>query len=194
MLTKELVKKLTGMKGECRGIHLRNDAQYILMLKGKKGLLQVERELKNFGFLIKYNEIKNMEFYPAGWRIISLLAVQKVFNWSEDDIQKMCSFSAGVSFIIKLYMKFFYSIPKVLEKASKMWQEYWTDGRLIVKNHDEKKKQIVIRIEDFVTHPIYCRCLEGYFRGLTKMVTKTKNPECKEIKCSKENHEFVIKY
>lgn len=196
-LTKALAKKLMAIEQECRGIHLRNDAEYILTKKGKAGLELMEKELARLGFPIKYGEVKNMGFYPAGLRPLSLLASQKVFGWDNDGIRKMCGFAAGASFIVKLYMKYFYSIPKVLEKASKMWGEYWTYGKLLVKDYDEKEKRVTISIEDFDLHPIYCRCLEGYFKGLTKMVTKTKNPECKETECSfggGKGHRFVIKY
>ena len=185
------------IQGECRGIHLRNDAEYILVKKGEKGLGAVEKEFIKLGFPIKYKEVRNMEFYPAGMRILSLLASQKVFGWGDDGIREMCGFAAGVSFIIKLYLKYFYSIPKILEKASKMWREYWTHGQLIVKDYDEEKRYAILRVEDFDMHPIYCRCMEGYIKGLTRMVTKAKNPECKETKCSFENgkgHEFEIRY
>lgn len=196
-LTKELVKKLMATQGECRGIHLRNDAEYILAKKGQKGLGKVEKELAGLGYPIKYAEIKNMEFYPAGLRVLSLLAAKKVFDWGDEKVRDMCSFAAGVSFVVKLYMKFFYSIPKILEKASKMWREYWTEGRLEVKGYNEEEKYAVLRIEDFNLHPIYCRCLEGYMAGLTKMVTKSGEAECRETECvfkGGKTHEFEIRY
>jgi len=198
MLTKELAKKLMATQGECRGIHLRNDAEYILMAKGKNGLKMVEQELASLGFPIQYKKITNMEFQPAGLRTLSLLAAKKVFNWDDEEVRKMCGFAAGVSFIVKLYLKFFYSVPKILEKASKMWQEYWTRGKLAVVNYSEKEKYALIRIEDMDLHPIYCRCLEGYLKGLTKMVTRSERPECEEVKHDSKReqkaHEFLIRY
>jgi len=197
MLTKELAEKLMATQGECRGIHLRNDAEYILAEKGQKGISKLEKKLAGLGYPIKYAEIKNMEFYPAGYRGLSLLGAKTVFDWDNEDMRKMCGYAARISFIVRLYMKFFYSVPKLLEKAGKMWQEYWTHGRLDVVSYDEKKKTAVIEVNNLNVHPVYCRCLEGYVQGLTKMATKTENPECKETKCffkGDDCHRFVIKY
>ena len=196
-LTKELAEKLIAIQGECRGIHLRNDAEYILAKKGQKGLGKVEKELAGLGYPMKYGEIKNMEFYPAGYRGLSLLGAKTVFDWKDEDMRKMCGYAARISFIVRLYMKFFYSVPKILEKASKMWQEYWTHGRLDVVRYDEKNKIAVIEINDFDMHPAYCRCMEGYIGGLTKMVTKSKKVKCVETSCTFEDgdgHEFEIRY
>jgi len=196
-LTKELAEKLMATQGECRGIHLRNDAEYILAEKGQDGVDKVEKELARVGYPIKYAKIKNMEFHPSGMRILSLLAAKKVFKWGDEDIRDMCGFAAGVSFIVKLYMKFFYSIPKILEKASKMWREYWTEGRLEVKSQNEEERYAVLHVEDFDLHPIYCRCLEGYMAGLTKMVTKSRKAECRETECvfkGGKTHKFEIRY
>lgn len=196
-LTRELAEKLMRIKGEARGIHLKNDAEYILATKGEKGLKMVEEELNSLGFPIDYKKIRNLEFYPTGLRAISLLAAQKTFHWDNEEIKKMCEFAARASFVIKLYIKFFYSLPKLMEKASKMWREYWTRGNLSVRDYDEEKRYVIIRIENFDLHPIYCRCLEGYLNGLAKMVTKTKKPECQEIECPFKGgkaHEFLIKW
>jgi hypothetical protein len=197
IITKEIAQKLMEIEGEARGIHLKNDAEYILTEKGEEGLKKVEEELESLGFSIDYKKIKNLEFYPAGLRILSLLATKKTFNWDDDEIRKMCRFAARASFIVKMYLKFFYSVPKLMEKASKMWREYWTEGKLIVKDYSEKERYAVLRIEGSDLHPIYCRCLEGYFKGLTKMVVKTEKPECLETECSfrgGKDHEFLIKW
>lgn len=196
-LTKESAKKLMSISGEARGIHLRNDAEYILSKKGQKGLDMVEKELARLGYPIKYAEVKNMGFHPAGLRLLSLLTTKKVFNWEDRDIRDMCSFAAGASFVVKFYIKFFYSIPKVLEKASKMWREYWTEGELSVKEYSEEERRAVISIKNFDLHPTYCRCLEGYMSGLTRMVAKSEKAECIETKCAfkgGEGHEFEIRY
>ncbi len=194
-LTKELAQKLIKIKGECRGIHLKNDAEYILKEKGEAGLRKVEAELERLGFPIDYKKAKNLEFHPTGLRFISLLAAKKVFGWSDDDIKEMCRFAAKTSFVVKLYLKYFYSIPRVLGKVSKMWREYWTEGNIVIKKHNEEEKRLVLRVEEFESPPIYCRCLEGYFEGITKMVTRVESPRCREIPSKdKTVCEFLIEY
>ncbi len=198
ILTKEIANKLMSIDGEARGIHFKNDAEYILKTNGEQGLKKVQDELKRVGFPIDYKNIKNLEFYPAGLRILSLLACKKVFLWQDENIRNMCSFAVSASFIVKLYARFFYSVSRILEKSAKMWSEYWTKGKLTVKEHNPEKQYCVIEVKDFDLHPIYCRCLEGYFKGMAKIATNTKSPlSCVETKCSFKGdkaHEFLIKY
>lgn len=196
-LDRETAKKIMAIPGEARGIHLKNDAEYILSHYNKKTLEKVEKELESLGYPLKYKKVNNLGFYPAGLRVLSLLVIQKTLNLNEEQIKELCAFATRASFAIRLYLKFFYSIPKILEKASQLWRDYWTFGKLEVKEHNEIKGEVKIEIKDFSLHPLYCRCLEGYFAGLAKMITKNKNITCKEISCefnNGKNHLFLIKY
>jgi len=194
-LTKKIAQELMKVQGEARGIHLKNDAEYILKEKGEKGLKKVEKELKRLGVPINYKKIKNLEFYPAGLRALSLLATREVFNLDNEAIKEICRFSAKTSFIVKLYVKFFYSVPKLLEKSSAIWEEHWTKGELSVKSYNKKEQRVVLEIKNFNLHPIYCRCLEGYFEGITKMARKAEEIKCKETECFFKKgklHQFEI--
>jgi len=194
IISKEIAEKLMELKGEARGTHFISDSQYVLAKKGEQGLKKVEEELKKIGFPIEYKKIKNSDFYPIGLRAISLLAIKKVFNWEDEAIRNLCGFATRVSMIIRLYLKFFYSIEKMTKIAPKMWNEYFTVGSLKVTEYDKEEKRVVLRIEDFELHCVYCRCLEGFFGNIVKMVVGVKEVNCKEQKCSvPENcHEFVV--
>jgi len=194
IITKEIAQNLMKLKGEARGTHFVNDAQYILEKKGDEGLRKVEQELERLGCPIKYKKVKNTDFYPIGLRAISLLVIKKVFSWDDRGIKNLCGFATRVSLIIRLYLKFFYSIEKMVEVAPKLWKDYFTVGSLKVTEYDKPGKRVVLRIEDFILHSIYCRCLEGFFGDIVKMVVGVKSVNCKEVKCSvSENcHEFVV--
>lgn len=197
IINREIAERLIKIKGEARGIHFRNDAEYVLTKKGEEGLKAVEEELERLGFPIKYGEMKNLAFYPAGLRIVSLLAIKKALNLNNDGVREMCAFATRASFVVKLYLKFFYSIPKILEKASALWKEYWNHGRLVIQEHNEEKGYVILKIDDFDLDPTYCRCLEGYIENLARMVSKSEKVVCRETKCSfKEGrgHEFFIQY
>lgn len=196
-ITKEIAKQLMEIEGESRGVHFINDSQYVLSKKGEKGLDKVEKELKELGFPINYRKIKNTDFFPAGLRIISLLAIKKTLGWDNEEIKNLCGFSAGMSFIIRLYMKYFYSIPQMVKMSPRIWREYWTKGSFKVPDYNEEEKWAIVRIEDQDLHPIYCCCLEGYLKSIIKMIVGAEKVICKETKCSfKEGkvHEFLIKW
>jgi len=197
ILTKEIAKKLMEIKGEARGVNFKNDSEYVLLKEGEQGLKKVEKELEKLGTPINYKEIKNTDFYPVGLRIISLLAIKKVLSWDDREIKKLCSFAVGVSLIIKLYMKFFYSLPKMVKMSSKIWNEYFTRGVFKVVDYDEEKKWAILRIEEFNLHPVFCCCLEGYLGNIIKMIVGVKEITCEETKCffkGEKNHEFLVKW
>lgn len=196
-LTKKLVEEFKKIKGEARGIHFKSDANFILKKKGKDGLKKVEKELKKLGYAINYEKIKNLDFYPVGLRNASLLAARKVFKWKNDDIREMCGFAAKESLIVRLYMKYFYSISKLIEKGPSIWKEYYTVGKFEITDYDDKKKYVIIKITDFYLHPVYCRCIEGYLENIVNMIVHSKEINCKEIKRSPDSqkyHEFEIKW
>lgn len=197
-LTKEAAQKLMEIKGECRGMHLKNDAQYILAKKGEGALKKVEKELERLGCPIKYKEIRAFNFYPVGLRAVSLLAIKKVLNLTDEDIRDLCGYAAGVSLIVKLYLKFFYSIPKIVEKASKIWREYFTVGELKITDYNEEKGYCILQKKGLDLHPLFCGpCLEGYIANLVKMVVKSGKVTCKETKCpfrGDKLHEFLVKW
>jgi len=196
-INKEIAEKFLKLPGEGRGIHFKNDSEFIISKYGEEGLKRVETFLAEMGTKIEYNKVRNLDFYPTGLRIISLLAATQIFGWSEDDIRDLGRFASKSSFVVRLYLRFFHSLYKTLEKVSAMWREYWTIGKVIVKENNEEKRFILLSIENFDLHPLYCRCLEGYFEGVAKMVVKSSKIQCREIKCTfsgAKTHEYTITY
>jgi hypothetical protein len=201
LFSKETIKKLMTIKGEVRGVVFRTDKEYILKEKGKQGLEQVEAELERAGAPFKYEAVQTMDFYPVGLRIVSLLAIKKVFNMSDKEVESMGIFATKVSFIIKLFIRYFLSLKRVFFKeAPKIWKKHWTFGELIPKELNETKKYGVIVVKDFHLHPVFCTYLRGYFCGIMKMVVKSDKITCEEKKCGftesgkDKSHEFLLKW
>ncbi len=197
-INKETVNDLMKIKGEVRGVVLKTDEEYILKEKGKEGLEKVEQKLKELGHPIKYEEIRTMDFYPVGLRVLSLLAVREVFNFSDEEIRKIGTFATKMSLIIRLFTKYFLSVRRVVMKESpRIWSKHWTVGKLVPVELNEKQKYAVIRVEGFDLHPIYCIYLEGYFAGILQMLVKSPKVDTKETKCAFKGepyHEFLIKW
>ena len=196
-LTKELADRLMKMKGETRGFNLEHDIIWILKERGKEGLIKVEEETRKVGYPIEYEKLKKMGFYPAGLRAISLLAIKKAFNMDAEGIKNVCALHPKVSLVVRLFAKYFYSIPKTMEKASAMWKAYWTEGELVSVSFDLKEKRGILRLQGFDLHPLFCCCEEGYFKTVGEMVTGSKEVTCKETKCTfrgDKYHEYEITY
>lgn len=192
-LTKELAQKIMKVKGEVRGIVFKTDAEFILKEKGKKALEKVEAELKRIGFPLNYQQIKTMYFYPLGLRVVSLLAIKKVCNFSDRDIERMGARAPKVSLVIKLFLKFFFSISKTVKQAPKMWEKHYTAGKLFAKS-DEEKKYALVRLEELELHPVFCSYLKGYFSTVIWMIVNSP-VTVREIKCTFKGdkyHEFLL--
>ncbi len=198
-LSKENIKRLLEIGVKARGVILKTDEEYILKEKGEEGLKKLEDELEKLGCPLKYKEIKSMEFYPAGLRIISLLAIKKVFNFDEKDFRRMGLFATKVSLIIKFFMKYFFSIQKVFsEESPKIWRKHWTTGEIVPVELNEEKKYGILKLKGINLHPIFCTFyLTGYFSGILQLLVKASEITCEEVKCSfrgDEEHEYLLKW
>lgn len=197
LITREIVERLMKIEGESRGTSFKNDADFVLAKRGKEGLKMVEEELKNLGYPFEYHKAKNLEFYPVGLRTLSLLVIKKTLDLVDEDIRDLGAYSARISFILRLYAKFFHSIPKFLEQVPKIWREYFTKGNLAVKEYNEKENYVILTLENFDLHPLHCRTLEGYFRKIGEVVVNSNKTTCVETKCTFKgggSHEFLIKW
>ena len=198
-ISKEDINKLMETKIQVRGVVFKTDTEYILAEKGEEGLKKLEEELEKLGHPIKYREIKSMEFYPAGLRALSLLAIKKIFEFDDKKIENMGLVATKKSIIIKLFVRFFLSLERVFFKeAPRIWQKHWTVGELVPVELNEKKKYAILRLKNFDFHPLYCSVyLQGYFAGILQMLIKSSEMSCRETKCSlkgDEYHEYSIKW
>jgi len=197
-ISKETIDNLMKIKGGARGVVLKTDEEYILKEKGKQGIMQLEKKLEELGHPIKYSQIKTMSFYPVGLRVLSLLAIREVFNFSDEEIRKIGIFATKTSLIIRLFTKYFLSMRRVVMKESpKMWSKHWTIGKLVPVELNEKQKYAVIRVEEFNLDPLYCIYLEGYFTGIVQMLAKASKIDSQETKCAFKGdpyHEFTVKW
>ena len=197
IISKEELNKLMKIKGETRGFNIECDTRWILKYKGEDGLRRVEEELKKMGYPINYKTLKIMDYYPAGLRALSLLAIKKVFNLGREEIREIGALHPKTPLIIKFFIKYFFSVPRIMKEASKMWKKYWTVGEFIPVSYDMKEGYAVVRLKDFNLHPVFCHCLEGYFVTIAELVLKNKKASCEETKCpfrGDKYHEFLVKW
>lgn len=196
LIPKEELEELKKIKGEVRGVALRDDAEFIFCNKGEEGIRKLEEAMACFGYPIKYKEVRTMDFYPLSMDAVNLVLIQKLFDFDNKKIQELGSFLARASFILRLFMKYFGSLATVAKEAPRMWRKNYTIGDLEVKDFDEKKKYAIIRLREFRLHPLYCQVFTGYFTNVLQMILKRK-PLCEETKCmfgGDEYHEFLLKW
>lgn len=190
------IERLKNIKGEARGVSLKDDFEYVLRLKGKERLRALEQTLEQWGFPLRYKEIKGMAFYPLGLEGIVLLALKETFSFSNEEFEKIGEIEAKQSLVVKLFMKYLISIDIAAKEAPRMWRKYYTVGRVEVRDLNKKEGLVILRIQDFGLSPLHCHLLKGYFSALVQMVVN-KPTVCEERKCifsGDSYHEFFIKW
>ncbi|MBD3208733.1 MAG: hypothetical protein GF370_04770 [Candidatus Nealsonbacteria bacterium] len=195
-ITKETVESLMNSEGEVLGIGPKSDFEYIKHRFGNEGVEKLEAELERLGHPLKHHTLKDRKFYPIGTQGLIVTAMRNVFDLSDEDFQEVGEFSARLPLIMRVFMKYFFSIETVAREAPRMWRRYYTKGDFKVSEIDKEGKKAVIKISDFNLTPILCETFKGYFRGVVQMVVKGK-ATCEELKCphrGDEHHEFLIRW
>lgn len=196
-ITKEEIKKIMEIPGKVRGTVFQTDAEYIKAKKGEEELARVKEELKKINCPIDYEKIKATGWYLIGLRLVSLLAIQKVFNFGAKDIEDMGNAAPKYSFIVKSLLKYFLTFPLTYKESPKYWGKHYTIGRLETPGFDFKKNYYIIRIQDFKIHPILCIYLAGYFVRMGQLVLRGSNFKVQETKCmfpGDPYHEHVVRW
>lgn len=141
--------------------------------------------------------MRSMDFYPLGLLAVNMLAIKRVFKYDDKKFQEMGSVEAKTSsLVIRLFMKYFVSIDLAAKKAPEMWRKHYTTGDLKVAELNKEKKYIVLRLENFSCHPLFCQDLVGYFPSIVEMVVGS-DASCEETKCvhrGDEYHEYILRW
>lgn len=192
---KEEAEKLMNLEGRVRGIGIKGEGEFILKNKGRDALEKLEYHMERLGCPVKYEKLRYLNFYPLKQEAVTYLVLKEVFNFSDDNFRKVGEFESKVSMMVRMFMKYYFSIDLMAKDAPKIWRKYYSVGKMTVSEID-KEKHAVIKIEDFRLHPCFCRTLEGYFASIVKMMVK--NPvTCEERKCvykGDDYHEFLLKW
>lgn len=179
----EEVKKIKEIKGEAIGASLKEDLQFILKKEGPEGLKKVEEEMKKLGYSLKLAEIKNFQWYPFFYNFLILVAAKYIFNWNDGDFRENGRFSAKISVILRIMLKYFISPKRSFDNIGAYWRKYYTVGEVKTEEFDEEGRTAVIVFSDFVGHPVFCRILEGYVTQIFSYILPTESLNIEETEC-----------
>lgn len=196
IISKEEFEELMKVRGKTRGVSIKDYGDYILKEKGENGLRRLEEVMTKTGYPIKFKEIKAMAFYPLGLEGLTLLVIKRLFDFDNNEIQEMGKQQAKVSILIRLFMKYFFSLKKTAAVVPRMWRIFYSTGEIDVIELNEEKRYIILRIKDFSLSSIHCQYLRGYLASILLLIVG-KETTCEETKClyqGDEYHEFLLKW
>jgi len=196
MISREEINELMKIKGEVRGIAMKNTADFVLKKEGREGLQKLEKVMAELGYPINYNRIKSIGFYPLNLLGLTLLVTQRLFKYTYEDLHEMGRFRSRAYVFIKIFINYFFSFEKAIKKVPEMWKKYFTVGELEAIDFDKKKKRGILRLKNYCLHPVQCAVMTGIYANMIQMLVKSK-VTCKETKCIHKGdkyHEFVLEW
>ncbi len=164
-----------------RGVTLCTDAEYVRRHEGEEALRLVEEETKRMGYPIDYGTVKMMDWYPIGLRLVSLLAISKTLNWSDEQLREMGRAAPKYSIITKLMLRYFVSLEILAEKVGTYWRRNYSVGSMTGKVNN---RSLFLRLEGFPVPQLLIHYMQGYFVGAIGMVIGND----KEIRIEETNH------
>lgn len=181
---KEEIDKTMIKRGNVKGEVLRDHFLYIEEREGDEGVEKMEKLLEDYGYPLKFSEIKSLDWYKDAYCGVILLLLSEFFNWENEDFYKMGDRVTKYSFIVtKIMLRYLVSLEKVLKEAPKLWRKHLNFGELEVVELNREKKYFLLKIKDYDIHPLTCHYQRGYYKGLFSYVIKGKNVEAVEEKC-----------
>lgn len=197
MISSQTIEHLFRLPGLARGVTLKTDAAYTISKWGEEGLAAVQEKTKEWRHEIEYEKIKNTEWVPVGLRILSLLAIREVFHLGPKDIFQMGYAAPSSSFLVKFFLKYFLTLRQTYYQSPQYWKTHYTVGILETPTFDAKKKYLVVRIKNFVIHPLMCQYFAGYFLRIGEIASKNKRMRIQKIHCptlKNPLYEFTIRW
>ncbi len=194
---KNTAKHLLSLPGNVKGEVIITNLRYIRSQEGLQGMEKLQDKMYELGADINFEDIKPFKWYSEGFNSLVVVAAKEIFGWTDDDIFEMGHSTLKLSFLAKLIMQYFVSVRRVFDNASKYWEKHFDIGKIELVEFDEGKGRAVLRIKEFVMHPVNCTYQRGYFKSITELLVKTKEVRVEETKCvhnGDDYHEFLISW
>jgi len=191
--SKEEIDKIMQLDCLSRGSTFQTDQSYVLRHYGEAGLEKVKQILAGWGHPIDYKAMRSMQWYPAGLRVLSLLALQEAFDLTPDQIKTMGEEGPPHSFVVRLLTNLFLSIEMMIRACEIFYRRNWSRGKFEIVSIDSEHKSSVTTLKGNDIHPLICQFSAGYIMGLGKIIGK--KVFCDETKCTFRGdpyHEFTI--
>ncbi len=195
---KKIADRLMAKEGDVKGEVFHTHREYILYREGEEGVKRVEERMKELGYPIEFDKINTVKWHKEGLSALVILTAKEVFNWTDEDIFDMGNSAPKHSFIIKVFVKHFFSVKDVFNKAEQYWNKHYNFGGLEKVEFNEEEKYIVVRIKDYDYHEtIVGPYFKGYLLRLSCFALKSDNISVELQKSVFNNspyNQYIIKW
>ncbi|MFH0791926.1 MAG: 4-vinyl reductase [bacterium] len=180
---KEKINRLIAIPCKTRG-------DEILILKtiigekyGNEGVRRVEKYLNELGVEFSFGGLNMTIWYPEGLNVAVIIAMREIFKLSDEDIYLIGRKMPKLSFIIRVFVKYFVSTKKTFIKTAEYWNRYLDCGKMEPYEINEDKRYAIFRVTGYQFDPVMCHYHRGYLAGAAENVIKSDKIEVIETAC-----------
>lgn len=195
---KEEIESVWNMEVYEKGSAVKTTIKYIEKKEGEEGMQRLRERLRSLeAEPPDPDELKDTEWVDSRWPMILTVGAVDVFNWEEEDVFNLGQYMGSVNNRVKIFIKYFVSPLKTLNKATKDWRKHFSYGHMKVKKLDKERQRVVLELTDFSTHPLICIHFKGLFSKIVKMAVganRIKNIETDLYIDGNYDHLYVIEW
>jgi hypothetical protein len=192
----ETADKLKKYKGKTRGSVFRTDVEYIKLKEGEEGIKKLQERMEELGVSVDLNKIEPYEWVSEGISALTVVVAKDIFDWTEEDVFEMGKTTTKISFLVKMIVRYLFSIESLIADVNSHWLKHYDFGSLKAE-FKKKENKIIIKEEGYDVHPLLCVYHAGYYVGLTELFLKNKKVSVKETLCIHKGssyNEYVLSW
>lgn len=166
--------------------------QMLSYVKKRKGIEGVNEVLEHTNNACKtrytLKDFKDMNWYPLAHYDCILDGMELLFP--EDDMlfTKACTHFIDNIGMMKFFVKFAAKPSYLMKKAPKNFNDFYSVGKVTVL--EQKKKQMVLQVEDFPFSEHWVRSFQGFLEALCVYSTHTDFVECRSRRVRDGDSEY----
>lgn len=179
-IDQKIIDQYLAISGKVRGVVFETDAKYVVLNWGNEGLDKLNKAMRDYGVDIDYNNAHTVDWFPVGYRMLSIKVIKEVFNLNNEYIRDIGYTAPKLSRIVRFSIRFFLNFEKFVGRIPTMWKQHYTTGSLEVIKSDETSKELIIVIKDLYKHLdtiddpdkhlFVTSYLEGYFEKVSQFM------------------------
>lgn len=193
---KREVDELRDLPGKQRAEHIKYYIKYVREKYGEKDLKKVMDALEKLNFnLGDVEKYRDTEWVSETLPHIFFVTAARVLDWSKKEIYDMGRDLVPKSTITKIFLKYFSTLDKTIEKGVKQWNNNFTRGELHVEDLDKEKREGKFVLRGFKSHYLAYVHFQGFFSRILEIMTGSGKVKVDPPKCiNKENNDWEWKF
>lgn len=156
---------------------------YLRFVGAGERVPEILARTEEYGATQKTTKVDPLRRYPIAIEMSLIFASKDVLGWGHDELKELGRNIPRVSFVVKLFLRYFLTLETSTREASKYWDKHFDFGELEVLSTDIDSGNYIVEVRGFDIHPDYCVFLCGFLETMIGFVV-SRPIQSEVIKCS----------